>query len=357
MRLITLGLAAMTFATCSPAAEPVSAAPSDIDWSIQRHGSKVDGSVVQFRVESHWGLGNRSSWSSDRPIAEFQGLSPAQVTGPTGPVRFAIVREAGRLDCSGLAGGLNGSGSCSFTPDAAFADFLAARGMGRLTPHQAYTLAMAKVGRELIAALEGLGYAKPDVEDLASMGIHGVSPAFVRELASQGYRLKSADELVTFKIHGVDADYIRGLAAIGPQFHRFEAKDLVSMRIHGVKPAYVQAMAAIGPAFSTLTADDLVSFAIHGAKPEMVQAFARYHKGPLDADDVTAMAIHGVTAKYIDELASLGLRGFTADELVQMRIHGVTPDYARGLQQHGMTNLDADQIVRLRISGFRPKTR
>jgi hypothetical protein len=357
MRWIALGLAPLTFAACGPAAALSSETSPSIDWSIKRHGSSTDGSVVQLQVNSHWSPSSTSMWGSDRPIAELQGLGAAQVTGPTGPVRFAIIREAGRLDCSGLAGNLDGSGSCSFTADANFANFLAARGMGRPTMHQSYELTMARVGRELVVALDGLGYAKPDVGDLTAMGVHGVSPAFVRELAQQGYRLKSGDELVNFKIHGVDVDYIRGLAAIGPQFHRFAAKDLVSMRIHGVKPTYVQAMAAIGPAFSTLSADDLIAFAIHGAKPDMVQAFARYGQGPLKADDVTAMAIHGVTGRYIEELAGLGYRGFAADELVQMRIHGVTPDFVRSLQVHGMKGLDADQLVQLKISGFRPKSR
>ncbi len=270
MRLIATGLAALSFATCAPAATP-STEPGQIDWSIERDGSQGDGSAVMLNVRSYWGAGQTSMWSHKQPIAELQGLSATQVTGPSGPVRFAIVREAGRLDCSGSAGRLTGRGTCSFAADAGFGDFLAARGIGRPSPNQAFTLAMSKVGRELVAALEGLDYPRPSIEQLSAMGIHGVSPAFIRELAGQGYKLKSADDLVNFKIHGVDPDYIRGLAAIGPQFHRFAADDLVSMKIHGVKPAYVQAMAAIGPAFATLSADDLVSFAIHGAKPGMVQ--------------------------------------------------------------------------------------
>lgn len=356
MRIIAIGLAALSFATCAPAAAP-SSAPGEIDWKIQRHGTKNDGSVIQFNVESHWGRGQTSTWGNDRPIGEFQGLSAGQVTGPTGPVRFAIVREAGRLDCDGVAGRLVGSGTCSFTADPGFADFLATHGIGRPTERQAFTLAMSEVGRELVASLEGFSYPRPTIDQLSAMGIHGVSPAFVSELAQQGYKLKSGDELVNFKIHGVDIEYIRDLAAIGPQFDRFAADDLVSMKIHGVKPDYVRAMAAIGPAFATLTADDLVSFAIHGAKPEMVQAFARHGRSPLRAEGVTAMAVHGVSASFIDEMAALGYKGFTADELVKLKIHGVTSGYARSLQVHGMKNLDADQLVRLKISGFEPNFR
>ena len=305
MRMIVIGLAALSFATCAPAA-PSSNEAGAIDWRIQRDGTDGDGRVVHLSMINHLGSGDTSMWSNKRPIGELQGLGSGQVTGPTGPVRFAIVSEAGRLDCSGSAGRLVGSGGCTFAADAGFSDFLAINGIGPPTSRQSFTLAMSKVGRELVNGLAGLNYPRPSVDQLAAMGIHGVSPAYVRGLAQQGYRLKSADELVNFKIHDVSVDYIRGLAAIGPQFHRFDADDLVKMRIHGVKPDYVQAMAAIGPAFATLTADDLVAFAIHGAKPEMVRAFVRHGRRPLRAEDVTAMAIHGVSASFIGEMAALG---------------------------------------------------
>ena len=323
MRLITLGLAAIIASTALAAAQ--SEGDGRIEWEIERSGSRADAGTVQFTIESRWGRDSRSTWSNSRPIGELQGLSYAQLAGPSGPVRFAIVREAGRLDCGGQAGRQSGSGTCSFTPDAAFGDFLAAQGIGRPTVGQSYSLAMSSVGRELVTALNGAGSPRPSVDQLAAMGIHGV-----------------------------DAGYVRGLAAIGSQFRRFGGDDLVRMKIHGVKPDYVQAMAAIGPAFGTLTAADLVSFAIHGAKPERVQAFVRSGHVPLRPEDVTAMAIHGVSAGFIDEMAASGFKRFTAEELVKLRIHGVSADYARSLQAHGIKNLDADQLVRLRISGFQP---
>ena len=67
MRMIAIGLAALNFATCAPAAAP-SGALGEVDWSIERHGTKSDGSVIMFNVKSHWGSGNSSSWANDRPI-------------------------------------------------------------------------------------------------------------------------------------------------------------------------------------------------------------------------------------------------------------------------------------------------
>ncbi len=89
-------------------------------------------------------------------------------------MRFAIVREAGRLDCGGAAGGLVGNGTCSFTAEPGFSDFLAAQGIGRPSTRQAFTLAMSEVGRELVLALKGSTIQGQMSNELSAMGIHGV---------------------------------------------------------------------------------------------------------------------------------------------------------------------------------------
>src|SRR6476659_7145367 len=109
-------------AALAPAVSLAAGQPAEtIDWSIQRGGSTADGSKVQLTVESRWGVRNHSSWSNDRPISDLQGLSAAQLLGSPGPARFTFVREAGRLDCSGVAGNRSGSGGCTLSPDASFA--------------------------------------------------------------------------------------------------------------------------------------------------------------------------------------------------------------------------------------------
>src|SRR5690348_6395210 len=83
---------------CAPAVTallPAIAAqePSAIEWSIARF--RADAGQVQLTVESRWGPGSDSVWSSNRPIGDLQGLSAAQLAGPEGPVRFALTRDAG----------------------------------------------------------------------------------------------------------------------------------------------------------------------------------------------------------------------------------------------------------------------
>jgi hypothetical protein len=326
-----------------------------IRWSIDPvRGS--DRNRVQLTIESRWNANSQSTWSNDRSLSELSGLSAAQLAGPTGPARFALVREAGRLDCTGRAGNSGGNGVCGFTPDAGFASFLQARGIGAPSRQQAFSLTMSGVGRDLIDALDKGGFQRPDVDQLTAMGIHGATADYVRALSGLGYRL-SADDVVAFRIHGVEPDYVRQLAAIGPKLQRIQPGDLVALKIHGVRPEFVREIAAIQPEFRNVTADELVAMAIHGVKPDLARSFVRLEGGRLNSDDLVAMAIHGVTSNYIEQLAALGYRNLTADELVAMAIHGVTPSYVQSLQRAGMARLSADQLVRLRTSGFDPDER
>src|SRR5690242_8011483 len=126
-KLVTAGaIAACASAVTASALEP-SSEPDSIHWGIDRDRSMLDRGKVQLTIDSRWGPGSRSTWSNDRSIADLQGLSAAQLTGPRQQVRFALVRDSGRLDCSGTAGDLTGSGACSFSVDPRFVAYLQQR--------------------------------------------------------------------------------------------------------------------------------------------------------------------------------------------------------------------------------------
>lgn len=293
-----------------------------INWTIERDQQGRDGKV-QLGFRTGEGSGNSSHWSSSYVLADLRGLSHAQLDGSVQPVRFALVREAGSLDCSGNAGNRVGSGTCGFSADAAFAARLASAGIGRPTVRQAYNLTLAKVGQELIDELGRHGYDKPDVDGLVGMGIHGVTASYVRDIAAAGYRLGKAEGLVKFRIFGIDARFISEMAAIGPQFR-------------------------------SLSAEDLVQFKIFGVKPELARAYSELGYATLDARDLVKMQIHGVSPAFVSEMAALGYHAIPAEKLVQLRIHGVTPEFVRDLQKEGIARPSADQLVRLRLAGYRP---
>ena len=108
----SLAVVGLSLAGSPARTEPAAAdwtQPGSIEWSIEPKGSDLGRNKVQCTIESRWQPGSHSIWSDDRSLSDFQGLSAAQVSGPSAPVRFAMTRDAGRLDCSGVAGNLRDS--------------------------------------------------------------------------------------------------------------------------------------------------------------------------------------------------------------------------------------------------------
>jgi hypothetical protein len=295
-----------------------------IRWSIDNLEDRKDGKVqLGFRTGENR---NNSHWSNGYNFQEIQGLTEAQLSGSSQPVRFVVAREAGRLDCTGIAGNRQGIGTCTFAPDAAFGSRLAAAGIGRPNERQAYNLTLANLRYSLVEELGRHGYDKPDVDDLVGMGIHGADDDYVRDIAAAGYRLGKVDGLIKFRIFGINAGYIREMAAIGPQFQ-------------------------------SLAADDLVKFKIHGVRPDLVRAYTQLGYQKLDSSELVKMQIHGVSPEFVTALGGLGYRDIPVEQLVRMRIHGVTPEFIRDLKTEGVALPSPDQLVRLKMAGYQPGKR
>lgn len=289
---------AMTFVAASLcAALAVSSAcfaadGSPVNFRLGRTGASGQ---VQLTLERNR-PGNRHSWSQRVAITNLSGLGPQQLAAarPT-PAQFALIRPAGRFDCSGSVRSFEGSGRCGFRPDAGFSAMLERRGIGRPSVDQSANLAMANVQPALFDALAAANYPRPTIDQAVSLGIFEIGPAYVRDLANAGYRLKSINDLTTFKIHGVSPDRIRAYQSLG---------------------------------YRQLPAGDLVS-----------------------------MAIHQVTPDFIRGLAALGYRGLPVGKLVQLRIFNVTPRDVTALQARMGERPTADEIVSAKITGFQPRRR
>ena len=148
-KLVTAGVIAACASAVTASFVGAQAAPGTIRWSIDPDSSTMRAGKVQLTIDSRWEPNSHSTWSNDRPIADLKGLSAAQLAGPRGPARFALVKDAGRLDCSGTAGGYTGEGSCTFSVDPRFVSYLQSRGMSAPTQHQAFTLTMSGVGEPI----------------------------------------------------------------------------------------------------------------------------------------------------------------------------------------------------------------
>lgn len=296
------------------AAQPAAVAqvPDRIDWTI---APASESGKVQFTIGYRRDR-STSQWSNTTDLAELAGLTEAQLAGDATPVRFQLIREAGRFDCEGVARRGRGTGDCSFAADPAFAAALARHRIGAPSREQSYSLTLARVGIAMIDELDRQGYRTPDVDDLVSAGIHRVDGAYIRDMAAAGYRVGTVEGLVNMRIHRVTPDYIAALQAAG---YRPSAEMAVQLRIHGATPDYIRALGAAGAT-------------------------------GFDTDDLVALRIHGVTPEFVGELRGMGYERLTASNLTAMRIHGVTASFVRRKNEEAGRRLSPDELVSERLN-------
>src|SRR5207253_639890 len=108
------------------------------------------------------------------------GLEVSSFRGSgTRPLMFAIVREAGRLDCAGNGGSDHAAGNCRFTEDPTFTQALVSRGIGRPNREQAFGLMAVNARRETIEAIAAARYPTPTINDLMALAALGADGGYV----------------------------------------------------------------------------------------------------------------------------------------------------------------------------------
>ena len=221
---------------------------------------------------------NENNWSTDFTAADLVGLDAAGFhSAGTRPVRFALVREAGRLDCAGQGGASRADGNCRFTADPAFAGLLRARGIGQPTPKQAFALMAVNARRELIDALAAAHYPKPSIDDLIPLAALNVSGAYIHDLAQAGYRPADLDALVQFKALNVTPQWIGQFARMG--YANLPASELVQLRALDITPDFIASFDRIG--YYRLPVSDLVQLKALNVTPEFVQRVSAMDGGPV----------------------------------------------------------------------------
>lgn len=282
-------LCALLFAFVS-VSSACTAAPADwigFDLAAQRDKSQIHATFHdenRARNENHWSNGFKPSELIGLDVAGFY-------TAGSRPLRFAVVRDAGRLDCAGKGGSSRASGGCGFTPDAGFMQLLASRGIGRPSREQALGLMALDVRRALIDAVAAARYPTPSIDDLMSMTAVGLSGNYVGELARAGYRPNSIHALVEFKALEISPRWIGGLARVG---------------------------------YASLAPDDLMQ---------------------LKALDISA--------DYIRGFGRLGYRRLPVDQLVQLKALDINPEFARSALAQGRPLPSVDQLIQMKMFGAR----
>jgi len=226
--------------------------------------------------------------SSSLRTADLPGLDGAGL-GRDGPIAFALVREAGRLDCSGLVRSSAADGGCRFTPDPAFSEMLAAHGMARPTEEQAFALAMIGARRDLLDALAAAHYPMPDIDDFIAMSALEVNPGYIADMARSGYRPSDVQQLIEFRAVGVTPEYAGTLARAG--YTNLPADKLVELAALNIDPAFIRGFESIG--YPNLPVDTLVELKALDVTPGYVDAVRQSSQGAQSLDRIVELKALG----------------------------------------------------------------
>ena len=261
----------------------------------QKEGGKPDG--LNLSLERRSERGGRHQMGQTYDFAELQGLTREQAQG-SGPVRFALVREAGRIDLEGSFQSGRGSGTFTFTPDRGFVSAMKGRGFDfekeeswhehGESEDRVFAAAMLNVTTALADDLLSADFGQLDVDDLFKAAIFHVNSKFMREMKASGFPGLRMEELVKARIFKIDAGFVHEAARLGFTNEPFES--LVKMRIFKVTPEFIAEVR--GEGLNGLAVEDLVKMRIFNIDADFIRR-ARAEGIPVEVEALVQERIGG----------------------------------------------------------------
>ena len=262
-------IGALLFAFISVSSACTAASPEWIHFTLEQQPGGGDRIEARFRNDER--DRRHDNWSTDFRPSELSGLDVAGFRGAgSRPLRFALIREAGRLDCSGHGGEAYAAGYCSFAANPAFTQLVESRGIGHPTKEQAFGLMAVDARRDVIDAVSEAHYPTPSIDDLMALSALGVNGAYISEMARAGYRPRTIDTLIQFKALDITPAWIAGFVRIG--YANLPADELVQLKALDITPDFIASFDRIG--YRHLPVDQLVQLKALNITPEFVQRVA-----------------------------------------------------------------------------------
>jgi beta-lactamase regulating signal transducer with metallopeptidase domain len=166
------------------------------------------------------------------------------------------------------------------------------------------------------------------------------APSFIQEMNSVGLTNLDVDTLVALRVHGVSPAFVRDIRSTGLNP---DTDALLAMKIHGVSPAFVKEVRDMG--FNP-ESDELIAMKVHGITPDYVKAMRTAGFNP-DSDQLIAMKVHDVTPEFRKSLEGAGMK-LDVDELIQAKVMDITPQFIARVNSHGFKNLTLDKLIALK---------
>lgn len=262
-------IGALMFAFISVSSACTAAPTEFVHFSLEPEHGSTDRIQVSFRKDNRGH--NENNWSTGFRPSDLVGLDVAGFrSAGNRPVSFAIVRESGRLDCSGHGGDSYAAGYCNFTANTGFTQLLESRGIGRPTDDQAFGLMAVNARRDVIDAVAAAHYPTPSIDDLMALSALGVNGAYISEMARAGYRPRNIDTLIQFKALEITPAWIGQFVQIG--YGNLPSDELVQLKALDITPEFIAGFDRIG--YRHLPVDQLVQLKALNITPEFVQRVA-----------------------------------------------------------------------------------
>lgn len=235
-------MAAATLACAQGGPSHAIAAPVEhIAWSYRPANGPQADAVIRL---THDGI-DAALDRNDVPEAMDRLAATLDAAGRS--LSFELVREAGRLACTGqVEPQRRAGGTCRFVPDAGFVDGLAARDLAIGDSRQLLGLALVDAHLAWIDGLAGQGFRVADIGGLISVSALDASPAFAAELTKAGLAGHDLEDLIAARAVGVDGAWARGMAEAG--YRNLPLNRAIQLRALDVTPDYARRMARVARA-------------------------------------------------------------------------------------------------------------
>ena len=264
------------------------------DWKASIETKEPD--KIHLSFERRGEKGGRSQTGSTYDFADLQGLTREQALSG-GPVKFSLVREAGRIDCEGSFQNGKGSGTFRFTANQSFISAMKSRGFdfdeksstsgdGPDPENRLFAATTLNVTTTLADDLLSAGFGKLDVDDLFKAAIFKVDSKFMREMKASGFPNLGMEELVKARIFKIDGDFVSEVTRMGFDKESFES--LVKMKIFKVTPEFIAE--ARNEGLTNLSVEDLVKMRIFNIDSDFIRQ-AKADGVPLEVEKLVEKRI------------------------------------------------------------------
>jgi beta-lactamase regulating signal transducer with metallopeptidase domain len=304
--------------------------------SLTRRVKRVlDGAVK--RAPGGWRWGSAAAFFAAGmavPVAALNLVQPSPATATDQPL--ALASGVGSQQTPSFAHDVaNPTAVARSGSVLAGATAIADAGGNSITSANGETLLRAADGRTIrVSKPDSSGHRQVTLDGPQGHLVTSIDEAeYHAQFGAPGSRSRNViDDAIAMKAVGADANYIAQIRAAAPSLH-FDNDSIVGMKSVGVTPSFIRTLASLG--YRNLDADEITGAYSVGVREDYIRALAAAGYGKLPLDELTQLKAVGVTPADIEQFRRAGYSHLDIDQLVQLKTLGITPEELRASERSG----------------------